>query len=74
MEAMQLITVIASLTGFVLAGANAMIFCIIKFNDLKHQEDSLKRIEAKLADMDSKLDKTSERISRVEGKCQANHG
>jgi len=74
MDAMQLITIIASLTGFVLAGANAMIFCIVKFNDLKHQEESLRRIENKLADMDLKLDKNAERISRVEGKCQANHG
>jgi hypothetical protein len=57
-----------------LAGANAAIFIIIKFNDLKHQEDSLKRIETALNVMDKKLDSSMERIATIEGKCLATHG
>jgi len=57
-----------------LAGANAAIFVIIKFNDLKHQDDALKRIEKTLDIMDKKLDGSAERIATIEGKCRANHG
>lgn len=71
---METITLIASLSGLFLAGANVMIFCVIKFNDLKHQEESLKRIEASLGELNTKVDGSAERISKIEGKCQANHG
>jgi len=71
---MELIATIASLSGLFIAGANCAIFVIIKFNDLRHQEESLKRIESYLGEMDKKLDKTSERIAKIEGKCFANHG
>ncbi len=65
----ELFTVWASFGGLFLAGANCAIFIIIKFNDLRHQEESLKRIENGLWAMDKKLDNTSERISKIEGKC-----
>jgi hypothetical protein len=71
---MELISTIASFGGLFLAGANVMIFCIVKFNDLKHQEDALKRIEAGLGEIDKKLDNNAERIAKIEGKCTANHG
>jgi hypothetical protein len=51
-----------------------MIFCVVKFNDLRHQEESLKRIEKNQEGMDKKLDKFGERIAAIEGKCSANHG
>lgn len=70
----EIVTIIASLSAFILAGANVMIFCVIKFNDLKHQEESLRRIEVNQAEMDKKLDKFGERIAMMEGKCKANHG
>ena len=70
----EAITMWASFGGLFLAGANVAVFCIVKFNDLKHQEDSLKRIETCLGKMDIKLDGTSERIAKIEGKCSANHG
>jgi hypothetical protein len=70
----EIVAIIASLGGLFLAGANVAIFCIVKFNDLKHQEDALKRIEQSLGAMDKKLDNNAERISKIEGKCTANHG
>lgn len=71
---MELISIIASLSGLFIAGANCAIFIIIKFNDLKHQEETLKRIEEKLETMDKKGDKTAEKVATLEGKCLANHG
>ena len=71
---MDMLAIVASCGSLILAGANAMIFIIVKFNDLKHQEEALKRIEDKLTAMDSKGDKTAERVSKIEGKCNANHG
>jgi hypothetical protein len=47
---------------------------IIKFNDLKHQEEALKRIELKLGEMDKKGDTNAEKIAAIEGKCKAMHG
>jgi hypothetical protein len=70
----EILTMLASFGGLFLAGANVAVFCIVKFNDLKHQEDSLKRIEKGLDDVDKKLDKFGERIATIEGKCLANHG
>jgi hypothetical protein len=71
---MDVISIVASLGGLILAGANVMIFCVVKFNDLRHQEESLKRIEKNQEGMDKKLDKFGERIAAIEGKCSANHG
>lgn len=71
---MEIISIVASLGGLILAGANVMIFCVVKFNDLRHQEESLKRIEKNQEGMDKKLDKFGERIASIEGKCSANHG
>ena len=71
---MEIISIVASLGGLILAGANVMIFCVVKFNDLRHQEEALKRIEKNQEGMDKKLDKFGERIASIEGKCSANHG
>ncbi len=70
----EMIIVLSSFGGLFLAGANVAVFCIVKFNDLRHQEESLRRIESSLGEIDKKLDKTSERIAKIEGKCSANHG
>ena len=71
---MEMLAIVASCGSLILAGANAMIFCVVKFNDLRHQEESLKRIEKNQEGMDKKLDKFGERIAAIEGKCSANHG
>jgi hypothetical protein len=70
----EVFTMWASFGGLFLAGANVAVFCIVKFNDLKHQEDALKRIEGSLGEIDKKLDVNAERIAKIEGKCAANHG
>ena len=67
---MEIISLIASLSGLFIAGANVMIFCIIKFNDLKHMQESLTRIERNQTMLWEKLDKTTERLSCVEGKIE----
>lgn len=71
---MELIAIISSLGALFIAGANLMIFMIIKFNDLKHLEESVKRIEKTCSEIWNKVDSTAERVSKIEGKCIANHG
>jgi len=70
---MELITMLASFGGLFLAGANVAIFCVVKFNDLSHLQKSQDEIKATLLSIDRKLDNTSERLSKQEGKCAANH-
>jgi hypothetical protein len=65
---MEMIAIIASFSGVFLAGANVAIFCVIKFNDLKHMQDALDRIEKNQTTMWEKLDKTTERVAKVEGR------
>jgi hypothetical protein len=67
---MNLLTLIPVGVSLLLAGFNAAIFIVVKFNDLKHQEDSLKRIEEKLDKMDVKIDSQGERIACLEGKMK----
>ena len=66
---METIALIASFAGVFIAGANLMIFCVIKFNDLKHQEESLKRIEKSVSEIWTKVDNTAERVAKLEGAC-----
>jgi hypothetical protein len=65
---METIALIASLGGLFLAGANVMVFCVIKFNDLKHMQEALDRIEKNQTMIWEKLDKTTERVAKVEGR------
>jgi hypothetical protein len=71
---MDTITVVASLSGLFIAGANVVFWAITKFNDLSHMQKTLDRIETNILNLDKKLDKTTERISTIEGKCLARHG
>jgi Na+-translocating ferredoxin:NAD+ oxidoreductase RnfG subunit len=71
---MDILAVVASCGALFLAGANVCVWMIIKFNDLKHQESALARIEKNQESTDKKLDKIGERIATIEGKCSANHG
>lgn len=57
-----------------ITGANCATFMIIKFNDLHHLDLKLDKAIDKLDTMDKKLDNTSERVAKIEGKCVANHG
>ncbi len=54
-----------------ITGFNAAMFVVVKFNDLKHQELSLKRIEEKLEAIDKKVDIQGERIACLEGRLKS---
>jgi hypothetical protein len=71
---LELMRWIPSLIGLFIAGFNAAIFMIIKFNDLKHLETSVKELTKTLTETNEKLGCTAERIAKIEGKCLANHG
>jgi len=71
---MELIPLIASLSGLFIAGITAGIQIVIKFNDLAHLDKKITDIGTKLNTMDLKLDNNAERISKIEGKCAATHG
>jgi hypothetical protein len=49
-------------------------FVKIMRNDLFHLEKDTKEIKNLLSTVDKKLDDTSERLAKIEGKCLANHG
>jgi hypothetical protein len=65
---MEIIAIIASLSGLFIAGANAAFFIIVKFNDLKHVEERLVDIQRNITMIWEKLDKTSERVASLEGR------
>ena len=60
--------------NLVLAGFNAAIFIIIKFNDLKHLENSVKELVETLKETNKTLMNNGERLATIEGRCRANHG
>jgi len=70
----ELLKWIPVLLSVFITGANCMIFIVIKFNDLKHLEASMKNLTETLKETNIKLVGTSERIAKIEGKCTANHG
>jgi len=71
---MELISTIASLVSLFIAGVNCAIFVVIKFNDLSHLDKDVNGIKNTLSNIDKKLDNTTERLAKIEGKCKANHG
>lgn len=71
---MELLSLVGTGVTLLLAGFNAAIFCVIKFNDLKHLETSVRELTDTLKETNNKLDGTAERIAKIEGKCLANHG
>jgi hypothetical protein len=71
---METVSIVASLAGLFIAGANCAIFIIIKFNDMKHIADDIKEIKNSISCIDKKLYTDAEKIAKLEGKCKANHG
>ncbi len=65
---MEVLAVVASCGALFLAGANAAIFCVIKFNDLAHVQKTLEEIKADISKMWTKVDLTAERVAKLEGK------
>jgi hypothetical protein len=70
---MELLATIASLAGLIIAGFNAAIFIIIKFNDLSHLEKSVNEIKDTVKDFDKKLDANTVSIASIEANCKATH-
>lgn len=71
---MDVISLLSLLFTVFVTGANAAFFIVMKFNDLVHLEKKVNELISLIKDMDKKLDDKSERISKLEGKCKANHG
>jgi len=61
---LNILVLVVSISGFIK----------ITRNDLVHLERDVKEIKNTLSTIDKKLDNTSERLSKQEGKCTANHG
>jgi len=70
---METISIIASLSGLFIAGANCAIFVIIKFNDMKHISDDIKEIKNSISCIDKKLYTNAEKLGEIEGRCSSNH-
>jgi len=60
------------LNGLVLIVSVSGFVKIMK-NDLFHLEKDTKEIKNTLSLIDKKLDNTTERLAKIEGKCLANH-
>lgn len=71
---MELLSLIGTGVTLLLAGFNAAIFIIIKFNDLKHLENSVKELVTTLKETNKTLMNNGERLATLEGRCKANHG
>ena len=71
---MELLSLVGTGVTLLLAGFNAAIFVIIKFNDLKHLENSVKELVATLKETNKTLMNNGERLATLEGRCKANHG
>ena len=61
------LALISSLSALFIAGFNAAIFVVIKFNDLKHLDNTMQEIKTTIGDIKCKVDNSAERISKVEG-------
>jgi len=71
---MELLSLVGTGVTLLLAGFNAAIFVVIKFNDLKHLENSVKELVATLKETNKTLMNNGERLATLEGRCKANHG
>jgi len=56
--------------SLIIMGFNAAMFIVIKFNDFAHMEKKLENITTQLIGIDKKLDSTTERIAKIEGRLQ----
>ena len=59
--------------GLIVLGFNAAMFIVIKFNDMKHLETTLNSLDKKFDCIDRKIVDSLQRISTIEGRCEANH-
>lgn len=57
----------------IILGFNVAMFIVIKFNDMKHLEDSLREIKESIKCLVEKEVQHGEKISEIEGRCTATH-
>ena len=56
--------------SLLLAGFNAAIFILIKFNDLAHLSKGVEDLKSSIKDIDNKLDLVAERVAKIEGRLK----
>ena len=56
--------------SLLLAGFNAAIFIVIKFNDLAHLSKGFEDLKSSIKDIDNKLDLVVERVAKIEGRLK----
>jgi len=52
------------------AAVNIIVLLSVKFNDLLHLGRSVKEIKDNIKEIDTKVDKLAERVSKLEGKVE----
>lgn len=67
-------TVIKEYLPLVILGFNVAMFIVIKFNDLKHLESSVKELTDTLKETNKNLVQNNIDLAELKGKCKANHG
>lgn len=70
---MNLIAIASLAFTLIMAGFNAAMFLVIKFNDMKHLSQDMKELKILIDKIDNKIDSQGQRISTIEGTCKANH-
>lgn len=70
MEWLKLLPSIVSVAMFL---AQGFMLIIIKVNDFKHLGDQVKTIISTLDRMEEKQKEDSERIAKIEGRCEGYH-
>ena len=68
-----MIAIIKEYLPLIVLGFNVAMFIVIKFNDMHHLQLRFDELKKSIDNMDKKLDSNGERISKIEGKCAANH-
>ena len=71
---MNWVSLISIGISLLVTGFNAALWIVVKFNDLAHLEKNVKEITDLLKDINKKLSEDGERLSKLEGRCTANHG
>jgi len=69
-----MLIIIKEYLPLIVLGFNVALFVVIKFNDMHHLQLRFDELIRKIDGIDKKLDKDSERIATMEGRCKANHG
>lgn len=60
--------------GVFITGMNLTFWIVLKFNDMKHLELSVKELVNILKETNQTLNHNGERLATLEGRCKANHG